>query len=300
MKKKESLSRKIFVVANILFMIALMVIMVFPYINVLAKSLNDGADTARGGITIFPRVFTWENYETVVRDKGFPRAALISVLNTVLGTILALVVQFMAAYAFLQKDLQGRGFFLGFLMIPMYFGGGLIPTYILYSNMRLLNNYLLYIVPGCFGLYNMIIIRTYMRGLPDSLIEAARLDGAKEMKILLRIIVPLSKPILATIALWKAVSQWSDWTTTMYFFTKKEKFTLQYVLVQVLKETERIQAMIKEAALRGEDLSYADFNVTTESVRCAQIMVTTLPIVIFYPFLQKYFIKGVMIGAVKD
>ena len=139
-----------------------------------------------------------------------------------------------------------------------------------------------------------------MKGLPDSLIEAARLDGAKELEILIKIVVPLSKPILATIALWKAVGLWSDWTTTMYYFTKKEKFTLQYVLVQVLKETERIQTMIKDAALRGETLNVSNFNVTTESVRCAQIMVTTLPIVIFYPFLQKYFIKGVMIGAVKD
>jgi len=298
--KKESLSRKSFIVFNVLFMIALMIVMIFPYINVLAKSLNDGADTMRGGITIFPRVFTWENYKTVISDKMFPRSALNSVVITCVGTIVSLIVQFMAAYAFLQKDLIGRGAFLGFLMVPMYFGGGLIPTYIMYSNMGILNNYLLYIIPGCFSLYNMIIIRTYMKGLPDSLIEAARLDGAKELEILVKIVVPLSKPILATIALWKAVGLWSDWTTTMYYFTKKEKFTLQYVLVQVLKETERIQTMIKDAQLRGETLNVSDFNVTTESVRCAQIMVTTLPIVIFYPFLQKYFIKGVMIGAVKD
>ena len=167
--KKESLSRKSFIVFNVLFMIALMIVMIFPYINVLAKSLNDGADTMRGGITIFPRVFTWENYKTVISDKMFPRSALNSVVITCVGTIVSLIVQFMAAYAFLQKDLIGRGVFLGFLMVPMYFGGGLIPTYIMYSNMGILNNYLLYIIPGCFSLYNMIIIRTYMKGLPDSL-----------------------------------------------------------------------------------------------------------------------------------
>lgn len=300
MKKRESISRKLFVLFNVIFMLLLVLVMVFPYINVAAKAFNDGADTARGGITIYPRVFTMENFKTVILDKAFPRAAFISVTRVVLGTLLALVVQLMAAYVFTNKELIGRGFFLGFFMIPMYFGGGLIPTYILYSNMGLLNNFLLYILPGCFSLYNMVIIRSYLNGLPEGLKEAARLDGAKEFTILARIIVPLSKPIIATITLWTAVRLWSDWTTTMYYFTKKKMFTLQYILVQILKEAEKIQAMIKEALLRGEDLSVSGFSVTTESVRCAQIIVTTIPIVIVYPFLQKYFISGAMVGAVKD
>ena len=300
MKKKESISRKAFIVFNVFFMLMVIVVMVFPYINVAAKAFNDGADTAMGGITIYPRVFTWENFKTVITDEAFPRAAVVSVLRTVLGTLLALVVQLMAAYVFTNKDLIGRGPLLMFFMIPMYFGGGLIPTYLLYSKFKLLNNYLLYIVPTCFSLYNMTIIRSYMNGLPDSLKEAARLDGAREFTILARIIVPISKPIIATIALWSAVGLWSDWTTTMYFFTKKKMFTLQYILVQILKETQKIQDMIRKAALEGDVLSVSDFNVTTESVRCAQIIITTIPIVIVYPFLQKYFISGVMLGAIKD
>ena len=300
MKKKESISRKAFIVFNVFFMLMVIVVMVFPYINVAAKAFNDGADTAMGGITIYPRVFTWENFKTVITDEAFPRAAVVSVLRTVLGTLLALVVQLMAAYVFTNKDLIGRGPLFMFFMIPMYFGGGLIPTYLLYSKFKLLNNYLLYIVPTCFSLYNMTIIRSYMNGLPDSLKEAARLDGAREFTILARIIVPISKPIIATIALWSAVGLWSDWTTTMYFFTKKKMFTLQYILVQILKETQKIQDMIRKAALEGDVLSVSDFNVTTESVRCAQIIITTIPIVIVYPFLQKYFISGVMLGAIKD
>lgn len=298
--KRESLSRKVFNIFNIAFMIVVIVVMLFPYINILAKALNDGADTAMGGITVYPRVFTWENFKTVITDAAFPRATMVSLVRTIMGTALALIVQFMAAYVFTKKDLIGRSGLLIFLMIPMYFGGGLIPTYIFYSNAGLINNYLLYVLPGCFSLYNMIIIRSYMNTLPESLKEAAKLDGAKEITILWRIVVPLSKPIMATIALWSAVGLWSDWTTTMYFFTKKKMFTLQYLLVQVLKETEKIQNMIQQALMNGDEFNAANFTVTTESVRCAQLVITTIPIVITYPFLQKYFIQGVTLGAVKD
>ena len=300
MRRRESISRKAFIVFNVIFMLLLVVVMVFPYLNVLAKALNDGADAARGGIILLPRVFTWENFKTVVVDPDFFRAAFISVARTLSGTLLALLVQLMAAYVFTNKDLIGRGALLMFFMVPMYFSGGLIPTYLTYSKLGLLNNFLLYIVPSCFSLYNMTIIRSYLNGLPEGLKEAARLDGAKEFTILIKIIVPISKPIIATIALWSAVGLWSDWTTTMYFFTKKRMFTLQYILVQILKETERIQELIRKAAMEGEALSISNFNVTTESVRCAQIIVTSIPIILVYPFLQKYFISGVTLGAVKD
>lgn len=298
--RKESVSRKIFKVCNVILMILLVVIMVFPYINILAKSLNEGTDTARGGITILPRVFTWENYVTVFKHKGFLRASIVSVSRVIMGTLAALLVQLMAAHVFTHKELVGRGKLLVFLMIPMYFGGGLIPTYIFYSNTGMLNNYLLYVLPSAFSLYNMIIIRSYMNTLPDGLKEAASIDGASEYTILWKIVIPLCKPIIATIALWSAVGLWSDWTTTMYYFTKKDMYTLQYLLVQVLKESERVQAMLAEAALRGEEIDTDKFTVTGEAVRCAQIIITTIPIVITYPFLQKYFIQGVTLGAVKD
>lgn len=299
-KKKESFSRKAFVVFNVIFMILLMVTMLFPYLNVLAKSLNDGADTAMGGITIFPRVFTWENFKTVVKDEAFPRAVLISVARTVLGTLSSLVVQFMTAYVFLQKDLKGRKGLLLFFMIPMYISGGIVPLYITLSKLNLLNNFWLYVISSIFSVYNMTIIRSYMEGLPGGLIEAARLDGASELTILARIVTPLSKPILATIALWNAVGHWNDWTTTMYFFTKKRLYTLQYILTQILKEAQKIQEMIKQAQLEGAILDTTNMKVTTESIRSAQIIITTIPIIMVYPFLQKHFIRGVLVGAVKD
>jgi len=297
---KESFSRKCFNVFNVILMLAIVVLMVFPYLHVLAKALNDGADTARGGITIFPRVFTLENFKTVIEDSAFPRAFMVSVSRVILGTIISVMIQFMAAYAFMKKDLVGRGILKVILLIPMYFGGGLIPTYIFYANTKLLNNYLLYVLPMAFSIYNMTIIQSYLESIPSSLAEAAKLDGAGEFAVFWRIIVPLAKPIMATVSLWSVVGLWSEWTTTMYFFTKKKMFTLQYILVQLLKETERIQAMLREAMMRGDDLSQIQFNVTPDAIQCAQIIVTTIPIIIVYPFLQKYFIQGTTVGAVKD
>lgn len=298
--RKEPISRKIFNIFNVLFMCALVVVMVFPYLNILAKALNNGEDTAMGGITIFPRVFTWENFETVIFDSAFPRAALVSVIKTVLGTLIALVVQFLAAYAFTHRELYGRNGLLMLLMIPMYFGGGLIPCYIYFSNTGMLDNWALYLLPTAFSLYNMIIIRSYMETLPVGLMDAAYLDGANEFQVLGLIVVPLCKPILATVALWSAVGHWSEYTTTMYYFTDKKLYTLQYLLYQVLKETEKLERMMQEALMRGETIIGMEQSITTESIRCAQIIITTVPIVITYPFLQKYFIQGVTLGAVKD
>ncbi len=296
---KESFSRKVFNVFNIIFSMAIMLVVLFPYLNVLAKAFNDGKDTALGGITIFPRKFTLENFNAILLDEAFLRAFLFTVSITVIGTLLGLLVQYMAAYAFLNKELLGRKYLLYFLLVPMYFGGGLIPTYILYSKMGLLNNYLVFILPGCFSMYNMIIIRTYLQSIPASLREAAKLDGANDFQIAFKIVFPLAKPVLATVALWLAVGTWSSWTTSLYYVTKKELYTLQYLLMQVLKEADKIQQLMNEAAMRGEILNL-ESALTTDSIRSAQIIITTLPIVMVYPFVQKYFISGVMLGAVKD
>lgn len=299
MTKHDSVSRRIFYVCNVIFFLLLIAVVLFPYLNILAKALNDGKDTAMGGITIFPRRPTFENFTTVLGDKSFGRAFLTSACIVVVGTLLNLLVQFMAAYVFMNKQFIGHKVLLYLFMVPMYFGGGLIPQYILYSKLGLLNNYLVYVLPGCFSVYNMIIIRSYLNSIPASLAESARVDGANDLRIAFRIILPLAKPVLATVALWVAVALWNDWLTTLYFVTKKEMFTLQYVLMQVLKEAEKIQAIIKEAAMRGEVVNIKS-NITTESVKSAQLIVTTVPIIIMYPFLQKYFIQGITLGAVKD
>lgn len=299
MSKHDSMSRKIFCVFNISFFILMMVVVLFPYLNIIAKAFNDGKDTAMGGITIFPRKFTLENFKAVLGDEAIIRSFFISVANVVVGTFLGLLIQFMAAYVFLNEHFLGRKILMYMLMIPMYFGGGLIPQYILYSRLDLMNNWLVYVLPGCFSVYNMIIIRSYLKSIPSSLAESAKVDGANDLIIAFRIIFPLAKPVLATVGLWLAVGHWNDWLTTLYFVTNKKLYSLQYVLMQVLKEAEMIQQMVSEALMRGQ-LVEMELNVTTESLKCAQLIVTTVPIVIVYPFLQKYFIQGVTLGAVKD
>lgn len=299
MNRKDSLSRKIFYVCNVIFMLFVVVVMLFPYLHILAKSFNDGKDSAMGGIIIWPRVFTLDNFRAVMGSKGFVQSALLSVARVCTSAVLSLSIQFMAAYVLMNKDFYGHKFFIYMFMIPMYFGGGIIPQYILYAKVGLLNNFWVYILPGVFSMYNTIIIRSYLESIPVSLAEAAKIDGANDIRIVYQIMVPLGKPVIATVALWTMVGAWNDWTTTLYFVTKKDLYPLQYVLMRLLKENQAIQNMISEAALRGEVLDL-EMNVTSEAIQSAQLVVTTLPIVLVYPFLQKYFIQGMTLGAVKN
>lgn len=283
-------------------MILLGAVTIFPYLNVLAKAFNKGADTALGGVTVYPRAFTTDNILLILKDAAIGKAAAVTLLRVFTGTLMALIVQFTAAYAFTRKRLKGRMALLIFLIVPMYFNGGLIPIYILYSKIHLLNNFLVYIVPGAFSFFNMIVIRTYLYTIPESLEESAKLDGANDLTVLARIHLPLAMPIIATITLWTAVGHWNDWTTTLYFITRPRLFTLQYIMMQMIKENERLASMIEEAikAGHGSVNLQLDTKTTPEAIKSAQIIVTTIPIILVYPFLQKYFIKGVMIGAIKD
>lgn len=299
--KYTSRGYKVFQVFNYTFMILVILTCLFPYLHVLAKSLNDSVDTMTGGLTIFPREVTLENYKILFKDKTIYPALNISLYSVVFGTLIALTVQFSAAYALRRKKLVGRSAILTFLIIPMFISGGLIPTYILYSKAGLINNLLVYIIPGCFSFYNMIIIRTYMNSaISDSIEESARIDGANEIIIFFRIILPLSKPILATITLWHAVGEWNNWTTTLYFITKSQFQNLQYKLMQIIRESERIAQLMQQLAMEGKDVSDLLNTISPESLIAAQIIFTTIPIILVYPFLQKYFVQGVMIGAIKE
>jgi putative aldouronate transport system permease protein len=297
----ESLTYRIFKVGNASLLILIVVAMVFPYLNVLAYALNDPMDSQFGGLTFFPRELSFANFEMLLSNSAIIRSTFISVLRVVIGTAFALLIQYTCAYAFTLKELKGKGAILIFLMIPMYFGGGLIPVYLLYSKMHLLNNFLVYILPVSFSLYNMVIIRSFLYTIPDSLAESARIDGANEFVIMLRIYVPLSMPILAVMALWTAVYHWNDWTTTLYFVTDQKLNTLQYILMQILKEGERMASMFQEAIRAGITSGVnTQTQVTPQAIRAANIIMTTIPIVIVYPFLQKHFVKGITLGAVKE
>lgn len=295
---KKSLGEKAFDVFLIVFMVLTCLIMVYPYINQLAISLNDGTDTMLGGITIYPRKWTWSNYETIFSNQSLVHATLVTLITVVGSTLLTLIVCVGAAYSLKKKDLPFRNAIIWFLMLPSYISAGVIPTFMLFRYLHLMNNILVYILPSAFTFYNVIIIRTFLSSLPVALEEAAFIEGANEMQILYMIILPLCKPVLATVALWTMVASWNDWTTTLYYVNEPSLFKLQYVIQQIIKQSEVVQKMVNDASLTGGTASRA--KPTSESVKAAAIIFSTIPIICTYPFLQKYFVKGVTLGAVKD
>lgn len=299
--RNEGPAYAVFKVFNLLFMIFIIVITLFPYLNVLAKALNDGQDSMRGGITLWPRKFTWENFRILLGDSSLWLALGVTLGRVIIGTILGLLVEFMAAYA-LSRNLRGSKVFNIIFMIPMFIGGGIISQYILYSKIGLLDNFWVYIWPGLFGFYNMIVIRSYIQtSISNSIIEAAHIDGISEWGLFVKIIIPLSKPILATVALWLMVGKWNDWSATLYYITNPDLHTMQYKLMQAIKETERLTALIQEAIQSGENVEglMNSMRVTTDSMTAAQIIIVTIPIIMVYPFIQKYFTEGITLGAVK-
>lgn len=300
--KNEGKAYAVFTFFNYIIMLLVILVTLLPYLNVLARSLNDGMDSMRGGITIFPRVFTLENYRVLLSDNTLYRATFVTLAKVILFVGGSVLVQFMAAYALSRSNLVGIRVVNFYFLIPMYISGGIIPSYILYSNLGLLNNFWVYVIPGLWNFYNVIIIRSYIQSsISDTIIEAARIDGAQEWTLFSRIIIPLCKPILATVILWLAVASWNEWTLTLYYIKDPKLYTLQYKLMQTLKESERLTALIQEAIQSGQDFTKiaSRSEVTHDSMTAAQIIIVTMPIIIVYPFLQKYFVKGITLGAVK-
>ena len=294
---RRSLASRVFDCFNVIFMVILAGIFIYPYLNQMAISFNSGADTLRGGITVFPRDFTLDNYKAIISNAQIINSTVVTVISVAAKTVLVLFVNLAAAYGLRKKEMPYRNAIIWFLIIPTYISAGIIPTYILFRYLHLLNSIMVYILPGAFVFYNMLIIRTYLASLPKALEEAALLDGAGEFKILFSIILPLSAPIIATVALWTIVEQWNDWTTTLYYVTDSEKFKLQYVIMQLIKQAEQVQKLASSATAMA---STTNTRPTSESIQSAGVIFSTIPIVIMYPFLQKYFVKGVTLGGVKD
>lgn len=232
MKKKSSLADKIFVVLNTVFMIAFVVITLYPVLNTLAVSFNDGIDTVRGGIYLWPRKFTLKNYATVLHKQNMITGAYVTVARTIVGTVTALVSNALLAYIVSRKRFLFKSQLSLFWVITMYVNGGMIPVFLLYKNVHLTGTFWVYVVPGMISAFNMLVLRTYMLGLPDSLEESAQLDGAGYMTIFLKIISPLCKPVYATVALFVAVGQWNSWFDAMLYNRMKDQYTiLQYELI---------------------------------------------------------------------
>ena len=294
MKRKKSIADKAFVILNTIFMIAFVVITLYPVLNTLAISFNDGTDALRGGIYLFPRKWTLKNYITVLQKDNLITGAYITVLRTILGTVLALFTNAILAFIVSRKRFLFKKSLSLFWVITMYVNGGTIPIFLLYKNLGLTNSFMVYIVPGMISAFNMLVIRTYMNGIPDSLEESAQLDGAGYTTIFLKIISPLCKPVYATVALFVAVGQWNSWFDAMLYNRMSPEFTtLQYELMKLLSS-------VTNQGGSAEAMKNAVGAVTPASIRAAATILTMLPIICLYPFLQRYFVSGLTIGGVKE
>ena len=290
---KHTRGEKIFQVVNIFLMLLLCAIMLYPCLNQIAISFNEGMDAMRGGITIFPRKFTLANYEAVFKNRSMINGAYISVSKTVIHTLLSMAVLFMSAYGITRSNLPYKRGITLFFMIPAYIGAGTIPKYILYRYLGLINSYMVYVVPGLYSFYNMVILRSFLQELPVSIEESAKLDGANDFQIMYKIALPLSKPVMATIALWLSVGSWNGWMDTLLYITDRSLYPLTYIMMQLIKESSLAKQMAEESGEEEQAMP------TPDTVKAATLVVTTIPIIMVYPFLQKYFIKGVTLGAVK-
>ena len=280
---------------NIAFMIFIFFITLYPFWYVFIVSFNEGKDAARGGLYFLPRIFSLDNYKAVFQNRYLVNAFIVTIAKTLVGTTLHVFFTGIVAYTLSQRELMFRKFYMIFGTITMFFSGGLIPYFILIRNIGLYNSFWVYIFPAMFSFWNMIIMMTFFRELPSELSESAKIDGAGFLKTFWSIILPVSKPILATIALFAGVSQWNDFFTGVLFTTKKELLPIQTVLYKIVAENSAA-TMLSQVTL--PDI-VAQRKITSESIKLATMVVSTVPIICVYPFLQKYFVKGVMIGSVK-
>ncbi|AZS18004.1 carbohydrate ABC transporter permease [Paenibacillus lutimineralis] len=276
----------------------LAVVMLYPFWNSLVISFNLGSDTSLGGVTLWPRAFTLENYYIVFQDKRLLNSFGITILRTLSGTLLSVFFTALLAYGMSKKTLLMRKYYMVYFIVTMFFSGGLIPTYMLIRSLGMLDTLWVFIIPGIISIYNMIVIRTFFSALPDGLEESAKIDGCSNYGIFFRIVIPVSGPVLATISLFTAVGHWNDWFTGAIYITKDHLLPIQTLLRQIMNSN--IMTEISSSNAIALDHINRNRTVTTKSLTMATMMIATIPIILTYPFLQKYFVKGVLIGSLKE
>lgn len=298
---KLSRGDKVLQVFIYIFLLLLGFVTLYPFWNSLVISFNTGSDTAFGGITFWPRSPTLDNYQVVFQDSRIGQAFMVSVLRTLAGTVLSVLFTAVLAYGLSRQELMGRKYYMVFCVITMYFSGGLIPTFLLLRGFGLMDTFWVLVIPGLISVYNMIIFRTFFLGLPSGLVESARIDGCNHVNVLIRIILPISGPVVATLSLFTAVYHWNDWFSASIYINNPDLIPIQTLLKQILNSnivTDQLQSIGANAA--AQDRLALMKSVTSKSLIMATTMVATLPIIMVYPFLQKYFVKGVLIGSLKE
>lgn len=284
---------------NGIFMLVLAIVTLYPFLHTLTISFNEGNDALRGGIYIWPRSWSLQNYKAIFLSGTIYHAAWISVARTITTTVIGVFLTTMLAYTIAQPHYLFRKIIGLIFVLTMYFNAGLIPNYFLIKSLGLLNNFWVYVLPGMVNAFNLIVIRTYIRTLPSGLVESAKMDGAGDFTIFLRIILPLCTPVLATISLFIAVGSWNTWFDTFLYASSDLKLsTLQYEMMKLLGST--MSSNNDPGLMAGANTNQTKAMVTPSSIRAAITIVAAVPILFVYPFLQRYFIVGMNLGSVKE
>ena len=275
--------------ANAALMVFLCLAVLLPFWFLLVQSL-DNVSRLSGGLYLWPQEFTLKYYRKVLSSKYISLGYMNTLYRVGFGTLLSLFCTSMGAYAISKKYFPHRTFWTFFMLFTMFFGGGLIPTFLWYRTLGFIDNRLVYILPGMVGVYNLVMIRNFISTIPGEMEESARLDGANDFQIYLHIILPMSKPILATVGLWLIVGNWNAWFDCLVYMRSGSKQVLQVVLRRILNEG-------SNEMLEGANVE--DMAVSPEMLKAATIFVSTIPVLLIYPFLQKYFVKGIYVGSLK-
>ena len=294
---KTSYADKIFDIINVIVMIILLVIFVWPLWFIVIASVSNPNEVWNGNVLLWPKGFTMAAYEAVIEYKSIWIVYRNTIFYTVVGTMINLVMTVCAAYPLSRKDFMPRNFFMFMFMLTMYFGGGLIPTYLIVNKLGMINTVWAMMIPGACSIYNVIITRTYfINSIPGSLKDAAELDGANSFQYLVKVVLPLSKPIIAVIALYYAVGHWNDYFTALIYINKTGLMPLQSFLRDLLMSNK----LTMGNSMGGLDAATAEAKMQlSQTLKYSAIIVSTVPVLCIYPFIQKYFVKGVMIGSVK-
>ncbi|MFV0504802.1 MAG: carbohydrate ABC transporter permease [Lachnospirales bacterium] len=293
--KKSNLEDIIINAVTVIFVSVFAIFTIYPIFYCLINALSEGKEALIGGIYFLPKGFTLKNFEFVFSAKNLFNSLLMTVLRTSIGTFLAIICTSMAGYALAQKNLIGKKFYMIVGLITLYFPVNVVYSYLLYAQIGLLDNFSVYILPNLFQFYYMILFISFVKELPNGLIESARIDGSSEFTVLFKIIMPISKPIIATLALFIGVWHWNDWFSPAFFITDESLMTMPAVLMRTMSLTQAQQELQKVMSVSSQ----ANV-VTPESIRYAMLIVAVTPITLVYPFIQKYFVKGMMIGSVKE
>jgi putative aldouronate transport system permease protein len=303
-KSKKSLFRKkisVFDIINTTILALFALIVVYPFYLCIILSFSNGTDiTYNGVVYLWPRMFSLESYQYIFRDSSFLIAARNTVLRTLLGTVVSVLITAMFAYAISHREMKMRGLFVTMGLITLYFNGGLIPTFLLIKNIGLYNNFLVYILPTAFSMFNTMVFLAYFKGIPKGLEESAYIDGANELGIFFRIMMPVAKPVFACIILFVAVFQWNQYFDCMVYTSEENLEVMSYIFAKMLLAQRYLDTVAVALEDRTpEEIIAMQGPVTSLTTQMATMLVATVPIICVYPFLQKYFVKGIMVGSLK-